>query len=97
MKKYFIFAVAAVVAMAACTKVETDSNVPGRKIAFEVANYAGQTKAAEDPGSVLAETDNFSSKAWMHANGEATGTNFFGTADNSYVETVTYNGSNASI
>ena len=95
MKKYFIFAVAAMAAMAACSKVETTDNTPGRKIAFEVANYAGQTKAAEDPASVLAETDNFKSKAWLHANGEATGTNFFGTAADSYVETVTYNGSNA--
>ena len=98
MKKYFIFAVAAVVAMAACTKVETDSNVPGRKIAFEVANYSAQTKGAEDPGSVLAETDNFKSKAWLHANGAASGTDFFGvevtpgTDATSFVETVTYNG-----
>ena len=92
MKKYFIIAVAAVAAMAACTKVETDSNVPVKKISFEVANYAAQTKAAEDPGSVLAETDNFKSKAWLHANGVASGTDFFGTSANSYVETVTYNG-----
>ena len=63
MKKYFIIATAAIVAMAACSKVETD-NVPAKKIAFEVANYPSQTtKAAEDPGSVLAETNNFSSKA----------------------------------
>lgn len=94
MKKYLIIAAAAVVAMSACTKVETD-NTPTKKIAFEVANYASQTKAAEDPGSVLAETDNFSSKAWLHANGAATGTDFFGTTANSYIETVTNNGSNA--
>ena len=91
MKKYFIIAAAALVAMAACSKVETD-NVPAKKIAFEVANYSAQTKAAEDPGSVLAETDNFSSKAWLHANGASTGTDFFGTSANSFVETVTYNG-----
>ena len=90
MKKYFIIAVAAIAAMAACSKVETADNTPGRKIAFEVANYASQTKAAEDPGSVLAETDNFSSKAWLHANGAATGADFFGTSANNYVETVTY-------
>ena len=95
MKKYFILAVAAVVAMAACSKVETDKNVPARKISFEVANYAGQTKAAEDPGSVLAETSRFSSKAWLHANGASTGTNFFGTDANEYTENVQYNGSNA--
>ncbi len=46
MKKYFVFAVAAVVAMAACSKVEiNESVVPDQKIAFEVANYAQQTKA----------------------------------------------------
>lgn len=90
MKKYFIFAVAAVVAMAACSKVETSDTTPARKISFEVANYSTQTKAAEDPGSVLAETDNFKSKAWLHANGEATGTDFFGTSSNNFVETVTY-------
>ena len=88
MKKYFIIAVAAIAAMAACSKVETADNTPGRKIAFEVANYASQTKAAEDAGSVLAETDNFSSKAWLHANGAATGADFFGTSANNYVETV---------
>ena len=96
MKKYFILAVAAVAAMAACTKVETEDTTPARKISFEVANYSSQaTKGAEDPGSVLAETNNFKSKAWMHANGDANGTDFFGTTGNNYVETVTYNGSNA--
>ena len=46
MKKYFIFAAAAVVAMAACSKVETDDTVvSSKKIGFEVANYASQTKA----------------------------------------------------
>ena len=46
MKKYFIFAAAAVVAMAACSKTEIDENaVPEKKIGFEVANYATQTKA----------------------------------------------------
>ena len=95
MKKYFIIAVAAVVAMAACTKVETDGNVPGKRISFQVANYASQTKAAEDPGSVLAETTTFNSKAWLHANGATDGTDFFGTNANSFTETVTYNGSNA--
>lgn len=95
MKKYFILAVAAIAAIAACSKVENVDNAPSKKIAFEVANYPGQTKAAEDPGSVLAETDNFKSKAWLHANAAATGTDFFGTSANSYVETVTYNGTDA--
>ena len=46
MKKYFIIAVAAVAAMAACSKTEVDETaVPDKKIGFEVANYATQTKA----------------------------------------------------
>ena len=45
MKKYFIIAVAALAASAACSKVETVNTTPDKKIAFEVANYAAQTKA----------------------------------------------------
>ena len=46
MKKYFIIAVAAVAAMASCTKNELDEQaIPEKKIGFEVANYAAQTKA----------------------------------------------------
>ena len=91
MKKYFFIA-AAVVAMAACSKVEVTDNTPGRKISFEVAKYVGQTKA--DPTtnySALTETGgSFKSKAWLHANDAATGTPFFGTAANNNIETVTY-------
>ena len=50
MKKYFIIAAAAVVAMAACSKVEDDFNptADNNKIGFEVANYTRQiqTKAS---------------------------------------------------
>lgn len=46
MKKYFIIAAVAMVAMASCTKTLTDETaVQNDKIAFEVANYAQQTKA----------------------------------------------------
>ena len=46
MKKYFIIAAAAVVAMAACSKTEIEQNsANNKKIGFEVANYALQTKA----------------------------------------------------
>ena len=46
MKKYFIIAVAAIAAMAACSKNELNLNsVPDKKIGFEVANYSRQTKA----------------------------------------------------
>ncbi len=57
MKKYFILAVAALAASAACTKVETEFNVsdPGNKIAFEVANYAAQTKAPTNVALTNAE------------------------------------------
>ena len=47
MKKYFIIAAAAVVAMAACSKNEVEFNATSdtNKIGFEVANYSAQTKA----------------------------------------------------
>ena len=45
MKKYFIIAVAALAASAACSKVETVDTTPDKKIGFEVANYTAQTKA----------------------------------------------------
>ena len=89
MKKYFVFAAAALMTIAACTKVETDET-PAKKISFQIADYASQTKAAEDPGALQGETTSFSSKAWLHANGASTGTNFFGTSSNDYTETVSY-------
>ena len=92
MKKNLIIVAAAVLAFAACSKVDTLDNT--KKISFEVANYVTQTKAAEDPVA-LTETDSFQSKAWLHANGAETGTNFFGSSSNSYTETVTYNGTDA--
>ena len=46
MKKYFIIAAVAMAAMASCTKTLTDETaVQNDKIAFEVANYAQQTKS----------------------------------------------------
>ena len=94
MKKYFILAAAALVALTACTKMETTETAE-KKISFEVANYSAQTKA-EEPVSVLTEIGvaGFKTKAWLHANG-GSGSNFFGTSDNGYTETITYNGSNA--
>ena len=91
MKKYFIIAAAAVVAMAACSKVETDDTL-GKKISFSVGQYVStMTKAAEDAVE-LTETTTFSSKAWLHANGAENGTNFFGTSSDNYIETVTRTG-----
>ena len=94
MKKFFIFAAAAVVAMAACSKVETGTSIGNNKISFQVARYVAQTRAAED-AVALTETDEFVTKAWLHANGAAMGTDFFGTSANSYIDTVSYNGSDA--
>ncbi len=88
MKKYFIIAVAAVAAMAACSKVDANlDNAPGQKVTFQAANYSAATKAGEV--SVLNDFDAFKCKAYLHAEGidlNADGTvngtsfqNFFGT------------------
>lgn len=45
MKKFFIIVAAAVVAMAACSKVETVDNTPDTLINFTVVNHLQQTKA----------------------------------------------------
>ena len=66
MKKYFIIAVAALVASAACTKVETFDNTPGKKISFQVGNYAAQTKASV---SFKDESESFKTRAFLHAEG----------------------------
>ena len=64
MKKYYILAAVALVASAACTKVEVD-NTPNKKIAFEVASYVPQTKATEG-GSMLSEgLYSFVTNAWF--------------------------------
>ncbi len=53
MKKIYILAAVALVASAACTKIETvDTPEASPKIAFEVANYMS-TKAAGDPATSL--------------------------------------------
>lgn len=68
MKKYFIIAVAAVAAMAACSKVDANlDNAPGQKITFQAANYATATKAG--PVSVFNDFKNFQSRAFLHAVG----------------------------
>ena len=64
MKKYFILAVAAVAAMAACTKVEVN-NTPDKKIAFEVASYVPQTKATEGGSMITEGIYSFVTNAWF--------------------------------
>ena len=94
MKKYLILAAAAIVAMAACSKVET-VDAPAQKVTFQAVNYTTQTKAGEV--SVLNDFTSFKCKAFLHAEGidlNADGTvngtsfqNFFGTDG----ETITPN------
>ncbi|MBP5373927.1 MAG: hypothetical protein J6Y31_03310 [Bacteroidales bacterium] len=86
MKKLIIIA-AAIAACVACAKSEKAS--PDVLIKFQVADYKAQTKAGEV--SLLADTDHFTCKAFLHAEGIATTQDFFGTDG----ETITYNGTNA--
>lgn len=72
MKKYFILAAAALVALTACTKVEVPETASNsKKISFEVANYMAQTKANET--SLLSEKDangdiaSFKTNAWYNS------------------------------
>ena len=100
MKKYFIIAVLALVASAACSKVETIDNTPGQKISFQIADYVPQTKASALESEGITS---FKCKAYLHAEGvnlddsyntsDALGfQHFFGTSSNSYIETVSLNG-----
>ena len=78
MKKYFIIAAAALVAFAACTKVEVaEAPETSQKISFEVAKYMAQTKAdpvKDNEASLLLEydatgtpVDTFKTNAWYHS------------------------------
>lgn len=60
MKKLFVFAAAAVVALAACSKTEV--NAPDHAISFQVANYVPQTKT----GEVAYEGTQFKTYAWFN-------------------------------
>ncbi|MBO4466031.1 MAG: hypothetical protein J5748_05075 [Bacteroidales bacterium] len=68
MKKYFIIAAAAVVAMAACSKDQIVDNGPGSKVTFQAANYVRATKAGE-PVSVFNDFKTFKCRAFLHAEG----------------------------
>lgn len=62
MKKLFILAAAAVVALAACTKTEVETSAPDQAITFQVANYSSATKA---PTSLVTEGfQSFKTYAW---------------------------------
>ena len=70
MKKFFIaIAALALVASAACTKVNPEEK-KAEKISFSVANYVPQTKADEPkPVSVLGDFTSFKCRAFLHAKG----------------------------
>lgn len=63
MKKYTILAAVALVASAACSKVENTVVTPDQAIAFQVANYVPQTKAGEVK---FDEAKTFNTYAWFH-------------------------------
>ena len=75
MKKYIVIALAALVAFTACTKTNPEEKKSSDKISFLVANYVPQTKANV---SLLGETEQFKSKAFLHAAGVTTVQNYFG-------------------
>ena len=103
MKKYYILAAVALVASAACTKVDLEPEAtPDSPVTFQVANYVPRTKASSLESEGITS---FSCKAYLHAEGinltaapdyatsQAGGSqNFFGNAGNSYIETVKLNG-----
>lgn len=105
MKKYFIFAATALVALTACSKVETEHATPDVKIGYQVAAYLNQTKADShghtsfiDELAELGITSgqSFASKAYIHA-AQADGTvaapaAFFNAAANG-IETISYTSS----
>lgn len=82
MKKYIIIAAAALVAAAACSKVENTIEAPEEAISFKVVDYSAATRADGDPTSLIDELDDlkldrqFTTFAWIHADGAETGTPF---------------------
>ena len=81
MKKYFIIAVAAIAAMAACSKVE-NIDAPAQKVTFQAVPYTTATKSGEV--SVFGDFKNFQSRAFLHAVGVDLNT------DGSFKDTKTY-------
>lgn len=70
MKKYFVLAAAALVALTACTKVDTPASSNNKKISFEVASYMAQTKAET---SLIDEGyQTFNTNAWYHSPSDGT-------------------------
>lgn len=81
MKKIFLLAAAALVALTACTKIDDVTSTPDVKIGYQVANYMNQTKAND--GSFIDELTSlgvtsgqaFKSIAYINADNGSGGTN----------------------
>lgn len=75
MKKYIIIAAAALFAAAACSEVENKLETPEEAISFKVVDYSAATRAGET--SLITEGyEQFTTFAWIHADGAQTGTPF---------------------
>ena len=81
MKKFFIIVAAAVVAMAACSKVETVDNTPDTLINFTVVNHLQQTKATQ--GLQYPTSVPFGTFAWWTQNA-------WGSTDNAAKQTFVF-------
>lgn len=74
MKKFFLFAIAAMAVLSACTKIETVESTQQSPIVFSVMNHLQRTKAQDLPytGTVYPTSVPFGSFAWW-TNNEWTG------------------------
>ena len=80
MKKLFIIAAAALVALAACTKTEKVSTNDDALIGFNVVKYTGQTRAYNsllDEQADGAQIASFTTNAWFHDGADAYGSQAF--------------------
>ena len=90
MKKYLMMSAAVVAVLSmSCSKIEDTS--AEQEIGFAVASYVPQTKAGELSIRTVDGVDAFKCKAFLHSNGDAVGTDYFGASG----ETITYNGTDA--
>mgnify|MGYP007069929023 CR=1 FL=1 len=76
MKKYIIIAAAALVAAAACSKVETVEAPGNDAITFNVVDYATATRADETSSLKDEGFEKFTTYAWIHPDGAEDGTPF---------------------
>ena len=86
MKKYFIIAIAACVALAACTKNEVKPVSTDQKITFETAVYKASTKALISTAA-YPETATFGTVAYRESSGNP---KYFGPEEVSYNSSKLY-------